>query len=190
MEGLLYPVSAGVLLFLFLLFNHLPWLKNKKQLSYNVTNVIFMVLYYLGVWSCDELMISAVMMVLGAVTILTVFRERYGMAIPRKYLALAVFLTWSVLTGHYRSPVVVSILLMAIALMCVGIGFKLSDKTERIYGLVTAAFVCLKLVIYDFKEVGTVYRIAVFLTVGLVALIISFLYIQLEKAESQRAGQK
>lgn len=180
-RGWLYPVSVGILLLLFLIFNHLPRLKAVNQKPYNITNIIFMVLYYLSVWFCDSYIFSSIMMVLGAVTIIVVFRKRYGMAVPRKYLLLAGFLVYFSITGHYESPVIVSILLMIISLGCVGIGFKLQDKIERVCGLVMALIVCMKLVIYDFREVETIYRMIVFLVVGVIALIISYIYIQLEK---------
>ena len=98
-----------------------------------------------------------------------------------KYFILAGFLTYFTLTGHYGSPVIVSVFLMVIALFCVGVGFRLSDKKERICGLVMAIFVCLKLIVYDFREVGVVYRVIVFFAVGMIALLISFIYVKLEK---------
>ncbi|MDE7047990.1 MAG: DUF2339 domain-containing protein [Lachnospiraceae bacterium] len=121
------------------------------------------------------------MMVLGAATIVIVFRKRYSMDVSEKYLILAGFLTYFTLTGHYGSPVIVSIFLMVISLFCVGAGFRFSDKKERICGLVMAAFVCLKLVVYDFREVEAVYRMVVFFAVGVIALLISFIYVKLEK---------
>lgn len=181
-KGWFYPVSAGGLLLLFLLFNHLPWLKDKNQKPYNIINVIFMTIFYMGVWLCDSYIFSSIMMVLGAVSIVIIFRERYKMKLPRKQLFLAGFLVYFSLTGHYESPVIVSILLMLIALLCVVGGFKLRDKTERICGLILALFACIKLVIYDFREVEIFYKMIVFLSVGAIALIISFIYIQLEKS--------
>ena len=44
-----------------------------------------------------------------------------------------------------------------------------------------AIFVCGKLVLYDFREVEMIYRMIVFLVVGVLALSISFIYILLEK---------
>lgn len=179
--GWFYLLSAGVLLFLFLLFNHLPCTGKKEQLGYNIINVAAMAFYYLGVWFSPGFVFSSVMMVLGAVTILVVFRPRYKMGIPGKYLVLAGFLTWFSLTGHYESPVVTSILLMVISLGSVGIGFKIRSKAERICGLIMAAFVSLKLVLYDFREVEIIYKVLVFLVVGVMALLISFLYVRLQK---------
>ncbi len=182
--GWLYPVSAGIMLILFLLFNHLPGLKNKNQQPYNIVSLVAMCPYYLMVWFWNSYVFSTIMMILGAVTILIVFRKRYALEIPRKYLVLAGFLVWFSLTGHYGSPVVVSILLMIIALGCVGIGFGLQDKVERICGLVMAFLVCVKLVLYDFREVEAMYRVVVFLVVGVIALLISCIYIRLEKKQT------
>ncbi|MDE6965192.1 MAG: DUF2339 domain-containing protein, partial [Lachnospiraceae bacterium] len=81
----------------------------------------------------------------------------------------------------YESPVVTSILLMVISLGSVGIGFKIRSKAERICGLIMAAFVSLKLVLYDFREVEIIYKVLVFLVVGVMALLISFLYVRLQK---------
>ena len=180
-QGWLYPVSMVGLLGFFLLFNHLPRLKDKPQKAYNIVCVIFAGIYCLTALSQKDYLLSAVMMVLGAVVILVVFKEKYDMRLPRKHMVLAVFLSVYSLLGHFPSPVIVSILLMVIALGCVGLGFKQQDKTERICGLVMAIFVCVKLVLYDFREVDIIYRMVVFLVVGIMALSISFIYILLEK---------
>lgn len=56
-------------------------------------------------------------------------------------------------------------------------------RTERVSGLVLAVFVCLKLIFYDFREVEVMYRMLVFLVVGVIALMISYIYVKLEKKE-------
>ena len=128
-----------------------------------------------------DYILSAVMMVLGTVAILVMFRKKFNLFLKRKYMVVAGFLTVYSFLGHFPTPVIVSIILMAIALGCVGIGFIQKDKTERICGLVMAIFVCGKLVLYDFREVEMIYRMIVFLVVGVLALSISFIYILLEK---------
>ena len=60
---------------------------------------------------------------------------------------------------------------------------------ERITGLVLAALVCLKLVLYDFREAELLYRMIVFLIVGVMALGISFLYMFLEKKMAQKKAE-
>lgn len=129
-------------------------------------------------------------MVIGAISIIVMFRSRYGMGILWKNLVLAAFLAYCTLTGHYESPVIVSILLMLIAFGCVGAGFKRNDKVERVCGLVLAAFVCLKLALYDFSEVESLYRVIVCLIVGIAALMISFIYVQLEKKNMDYAEKR
>lgn len=189
-RGWLYPAGAGMLLLLFLVFNHLPGLKDKDQKPYNIVNIILMALYYFSVWRCDNYIFNSIMMVLGTVTIIVIFRKRYELNIPGKQLFLAGFLVYFALTGHFKSPVIVSILLMIIALGCVGGGFKAGDKVERICGLVLAFIVCIKLVTFDFREVEILYRMIVFFVVGAIALIISFIYVQLEKNIERQEIQK
>lgn len=181
-----YPVCAGILFLLFLVYNHLPWLKKYNHFWYNVVNVIFSAGIYLFALLVRDMKVSLIMMALGTVSIMVMFGKRYKLYFSKRYLAAAIFLTIYALLGCFNTPVIVSIILMAVALTCVGIGFKLDDKTVRIYGLAMAVFVCLKLVLYDFIEVDTIYRVVVFLVVGVLALFISLLYILLEKRQIKR----
>lgn len=185
-----YPVCAVILLLFFLAYNNLPWLKKRNQLPYNIFNVIFMLGTYIMSLIVRDTAVCLIMMALGAISITVMFGPKYKIHLPRRYLAVAVFLTCYALLGKFYTPVIASIILMMVSLTCVGIGFKLSDKVVRIYGLVMAAFVCLKLVLYDFIEVGTIYRIIVFLVVGVLALVISFIYILLEKNAGRKKSQK
>lgn len=184
------PACVGTIFLLFLLFNHLPGLKDQKQLPYNITNVIFAGLFCLCTVFCGEYYFNAVTMVIGAVMIIVVFRARYGLAIPKKYLLLAGFLIYMILTSHFKTPVIVSILLMIVAIGSVGIGFKLRDKEYRICGLVMAVFVCIKLILYDFRGLESIFKVILFFTVGVIALAISFLYIYLEKKEDKKEKEE
>lgn len=179
------PGCLFLLLLLFLLFNHLPVLKQKKQLPYNITNTVLAVVLCLSSWFCKDILIHAAVMAIGTIIILVTLRERYGMKLPKKYLILAGFLAYMILTMRFEASVLVSSLLMVIALGCVGIGFRLKDKAYRLCGLVVAILVCVKLVVYDFRELTALSKAALFLIVGLLALFISFLYLFLEKKESR-----
>ena len=179
------PVCVGILFFFFLLFNHLPWLKAVKQQAYNITNISLAGLLCLCTVFCDQYYYNAVTMLLGAVMIVVAFRERYGLALPKKYLLLAGFLIYMILTSHFKTPVIVSILLMVVAIGCVAAGFLLRDKVYRICGLIMAILVCVKLVVYDFGELESLPKAILFLTVGVIALCISFIYIYLEKREDR-----
>lgn len=190
LSGWQYPIIALLLLLIFLFFNHLPWLKMKPQRPFNITTLCIATVFYFMAYTCYDYLISTVMMVVGAIAILVTIRKRYGLGMPRKFLLLAGFLTYYSLTSHYKSPVIVSILLMIIALTCVGVGFKQKDKAERVCGLLMAIFVCIKLVFYDFREVEALFRIVVFLVVGIIALAISFIYILLEKNAERKGDEK
>ncbi len=180
-----YLGCVGLLLVLFLLFNHLPNLKGFNQLPYNIVNLVFAGLFSLTVWFCFDSVISSVTMLTGAAAIVMMFRKRYGMTVPRKYLIAAGYLTYMILTAHYESPVIVSIFLMIISIGCVGAGFRLRDKVYRISGLSMAVCVCVKMIVYDFRGLDSLLRIILFFTVGVIALGISFLYIHLERKEEK-----
>lgn len=187
-ENWVIPACTALLLLFFLLFNHLPWLRKYRQLPYNIVNVSLTGLFCFSAWFAFDSAVSSVTMLIGAAAIVIMFRERYGMPVPRKYLVLAAFLVVMILTAHYESPVTVSILLMIVSIGCVGIGLRLKDRVCRICGLSMAAVVCVKLVVYDFRGLDSLPRIIVFFSVGIIALGISFLYIHLEK--KQEAQEK
>lgn len=178
------PGSAFLMLLLFLLFNHLPVTKGQKQLPYNIVNTVLASCLYFCCWFCDDIGIHSVMALVGTVAILVMFRERYHMRVPKKYLILAGFLSYMILSAHFETSVLVSSLLMAVALGCVAVGFWVKDKTYRLCGLVVAILVCVKLVVYDFRELSSLPKAILFFTVGILALGISFLYIFLEKKEN------
>ena len=184
------PACVGILFFFFLLFNHLPWLKEVKQLPYNITNISLAGLLCLCTVCCDQYYYNAITMVVGAVMIIVAFRARYGLAVPKKYLLLAGFLVYMIFTSHFETSVIVSILLMVVAIGCVAAGFLLKDKVYRICGLVMAILVCVKLVVYDFGELESLPKAILFLTVGLIALGISFIYIYLEKREDKEEKEE
>lgn len=179
------PACVGILFFFFLLFNHLPWLKEVKQQPYNITNISLAGCLCLCTVYCDQYYYNVITMLVGAVMILVAFRARYGLAAPRKYLLLAGFLVYMIFASHFETPVIVSVLLMVVAIGCVAAGFLLGDKVYRICGLIMAILVCVKLVVYDFGELESLPKAVLFLAVGVIALGISFLYIYLEKREDK-----
>ena len=65
-------------------------------------------------------------------------------------------------------------------------------KSVRIYGLVLSLLVCGKIVLYDFMGAPTLQRTILLFSVGVMALVISGIYIILEKknALDQNAPKK
>lgn len=83
-----------------------------------------------------------------------------------------------------------SILICTLAAIAIGAGFYMKSKSVRIYGLILAIFVALKLIIFDFHGASAQIRILVFFVVGLLILGISFGYIYLEKRLNEEAKRQ
>ena len=184
-----YPVAVLLLMLLFLLFHHLQGLRDKKQEVYNIVSLCFIGIFCLLPLFEGHLWIRIAIMAAGTLAAFLLLRKRYGLYWKGNTLLWAGFFSLYSITGNFGSPVVSSILIMAAAFFLVGIGFRHKEKMERITGLVLAALVCLKLVLYDFREVELLYRMIVFLIVGVMALGISFLYMFLEKKMAQKKAE-
>lgn len=184
-----YPVAVLLLMLLFLLFHHLPGLRDKKQEVYNIVSLCFIGIFCLLPLFEGHLWTRIAIMAAGTLAAFLLLRKRYGLYWKGNTLLWAGFFSLYSITGNFGSPVVSSILIMAAAFFLVGIGFRHKEKMERITGLVLAALVCLKLVLYDFREAELLYRMIVFLIVGVMALGISFLYMFLEKKMAQKKAE-
>lgn len=180
------PVAMAVLFGVFMLFNHLPTRKDDRTiLPYNIVNISMAGLISLSTISIDDYWFNALTMVIGVIMILTVFRKRYRLNVPKRYFILFGYLVYMIFAAGFKTPVIVSALLMVLSIISVAVGFKLKDKSYRICGLILAVFVCVKLIVFDFAELETLPKALLFLIVGIIALVISFLYIFLEKKEDK-----
>lgn len=184
-----YPVAVLLLMLLFLLFHHLQGLRDKKQEVYNIVSLCFIGIFCLLPLFEGHLWTRIAIMAAGTLAAFLLLRKRYGLYWKGNTLLWAGFFSLYSITGNFGSPVVSSILIMAAAFFLVGIGFRHKEKMERITGLVLAALVCLKLVLCDFREAELLYRMIVFLIVGVMALGISFLYMFLEKKMAQKKAE-
>jgi hypothetical protein len=129
----------------------------------------------------DSYLTYLCMLIFGLATIVLTLQEQYSMNFRGKYMIFSVFLTYMAFILKTGIPVVNSILLMIIALVCVGLGFAKQKKSVRIFGLALSLFVCGKLIVYDFFQAATWQKMTVLLVVGIIALIIAAIYIILEK---------
>ncbi len=178
------PAVVGILLVGILLYNNVKNWQGKGILVYNISALIGQAICFLHLSSSayeGQYITYLCMLVFGLATIILTLQEKYRMDCKGKYLILAGFLTYMAFILRTDIPVVNSVLLMAIALGCVGVGFALHKKSVRIYGLVLSLVVCGKLVLYDFFEAASVQKMILFFTVGAIALIIAAIYIVLEK---------
>lgn len=182
------PVFVGILFVGLLLFNNVDRWRDGGILLYNG-------LVLAGQEICFLLLINPVyrnayftylcMLVFGVTTIVICFQEKYHMDFKNKQMIMAVFLTYMALIVRTNYPVVNSILMMLIALVSVGMGFAGRKRSVRIYGLVLALVVCGKIVLYDFLEAPLLQRTLQFFIVGVLALVISAIYMVLERKENK-----
>ncbi len=184
-------VCIGILFVMFMVFNHLPTLKLKNQLPYNIVNVVFMsIVLLLHAMICDDYRVNIVSMLVGTVAFWVAFRERYGMAVRMKPLFMAIYLCVMICVAGFEMPVVTSAFLMLVALACVGAGLRLKDKACRIGGLVIAVIAGIKMMIFDFSDLDSWAKAILFLIVGMITLIFSFIFIYRKEKEEERIDKK
>lgn len=187
------PVFVGVLFVGMLVFNNVERWRGKGILTHNILAVVGQVAAY---WLLinpvyrNSYLTYLCMLIFGVSTIVVCFRKKYGLEMKAKPLILSIFLTYMGLVIRTGYPIVNSILLMIVALGCVGFGFAIHRKSVRIYGLVLSLVVCVKLVVYDFMGVNTLQKTILFFAVGVLALIIAGIYMVLERGREkmQREG--
>lgn len=183
-DVLVLPAIVGIFLVAILLYNNVERWRGEGILGFNIVALGGQVICYIRLSSPtyqDEYITYLCMLVFGLATIILTFQKKYQMDFKGKYIVLALFLTYMVFVFRTELPVVNSILLMVIALVCVGIGFAFDKKSVRIYGLILSLVVCGKLVLYDFFDAATIQKTILFFVVGVIALIIAAIYIVLEK---------
>ncbi len=172
-------------------------MQSKPSGHYTESNVLIGQIYtisclgVLGIVSlysiyCRNVLAVVVTSLIGAASVLLYLTPRFHLNFKRKYLIIAGYLTFMSFIIRVNIPVFVSVFLAALAMFCIYAGFKAKDKALRIYGLVLALYVGVKVTAYDFRESGSLQRIILFLVIGVIMLIISLIYIKLEK----RSGRK
>ncbi len=187
------PAVAGLFFVGILLFNNVKRWKDEKIFVYNIFMLIgqaycFLILYnpvYQGAY-----LTYLCMLIFGLATIIVTFNDKYQMDFKGKNMILAIFLSYMSFAFRTGENIVNSILLMVVALICVGIGFAKNQKAVRIYGLTLSLLVCAKIGVYDFVEASTLQKTILFFIVGVIALIIAGIYIILEKKRSDAENKR
>lgn len=178
----LTPAIMICILFLGMIgFNYIPYFRDKNTKYYNYVNLGIMGCLYLVAAFIKNHYSYGIIVLLGITFILLMFQERFGMNFKIKNIILILFLCYMVLIWKLPIPIVKSAILMLIAIGAVIAGFILKEKKLRITGLVLTLTVCGKMVLYDFAAAATLEKMLVFLIVGLIALVISGIYVALEK---------
>lgn len=178
------PVFTGVLFGGMLLFGNVRKWNEKNTPIYNwlmLSGQIICFLMLSGHIYRNELMTYLCMLVFGTATIEIVFQEKYRMNLKGKHFLTAVFFTYMALIVRLKMPVINSALLIAAAIVCIGIGFAEKKKGIRSYGLALFLAACGKIAFYDFQSVAILQKTILFFAVGSIALVAAGVYIVLEK---------
>ncbi len=181
--GLKLVVFTGILFLGLFLVGHVKKLQGRYPLVYLVCNLTGLAGCYLTlmlpayrglfiVWFC--------MLVFGICIITVGLGEQPWFPFDRKLPAAELFAAYMVLVLGI-TPVIGSVLVMVIALAGVAAGFAFGQKGTRICGLILSVLVCGKIVLYDLRGGEPLQRILLFLSVGILALVIAGIYIVLEK---------
>lgn len=191
LQFLKLPVFVGILFVAILLFNNVDRWRGK-----GMGIVGFNALALSGQAVCYLLLINPVyrnayltyfcMLIFGTATIMICFQKKYHLDFGCKQLILAIFLTYMGLIVRTSYSITNSILLMALALGCVGTGFAIKKKSVRIYGLMLSLAICGKLVLYDFMGANILQKTILFFAVGLLALAIAAIYMILERSQEKK----
>lgn len=180
-ETIYIPVLAGILLLGILGFTNLKFFRGRCITVYNIFNLIAMALIYLAAAWIDQPITYVCLLLFGITTIVVVLQPQYGLGCKGRPVVLSVFLTYMAFIFKVDIPIIMSILLMLIAIGSVICGFILKKRSQRVYGLILSLFVCLKVLLFDFRGIEDLQKMILFLVVGLIILAISGIYILLEK---------
>lgn len=177
------PVVIAVMWLAVVLFNQIERFRDKAIDVFNVLVLLGMGICYLSVAANpyeDYKIVYLILTILGLGIIAFIFQEKNHLGVARGIVVTG-FLIYMVLIVPFEADIVNSILLMLIGLGSVGFGFYNSDKVQRICGLILAMLVCFKITLFDFSGEDSLQKMLLFLCAGIVSLIISGIYVLLDK---------
>lgn len=183
-------VCSGILVVFFLIFNHAKWLENRQTKVYNWICIFILGILQLYLINCDNIFVFLFMLLVGITLFTVLFQERYQTSLKHKNVYLIGYLTYMGMVFPIDYFVVTNIIMTVIALLSVIIGFYKKEKPIRVYGLLLALFICAKIIIYDYRTVTQMQRMWLFFGVGIIILMISFVYFRLEKHLQQDSQSK
>ena len=180
-------VVAMIWLFM-LLFNYVECFRNCYTKAYNYVMWVLLGIIYLG-YSLDleqtTWLIIFIMAFLGMGILYTTISERFGIREAYRPTISAGFLSYMSLVVPFTYDVTASILIMLIGVVSIGVGFYIKDKVLRIYGLIISLIVCFKITLFDFEEGESLEKMVLFFVAGAISLIISGIYVLLEKKDKK-----
>lgn len=165
---------------------------NENRLGFfHFANLFFMIITSWGISYADGrvqvIIATALAAVLYSINLGSLMRinENFGAYIAGKYSVLA-----GVLLFHLNvSSQIYSIVYLIAAIICVIIGFRFSNKSIRLYGLILSMLSIVKLILIDISYSNTLMRAVSFLISGLLCFGISLVYNHIDKQQKKKTAQ-
>lgn len=183
-NALMLPVVIAVLWLAVVLFNQVERFRGATIQVYNIMVLVCLAGCYLSliIKTYEEYkIVYFILTVLGAGIIAFIFQEKNRMGKKSMGIVMAGFFTYMILVSRFTYDITTSVLLLLTGLISIGAGFYFTDKKLRIYGLIVSMLVCFKITLFDFRGEDLLQKMLLFLAAGVVALIISGIYVLLEK---------
>ena len=191
-DGLSEVMGIGVILLFTYLINSIPKIRGKNNNVFNWFALVWSLILLIPAshtdHSTEEVLIFSIGAVFGLAIIILLMNKEYGMPFHGKYIMIPAYLTFVSFLVPLEKGFILSIILMAIALISVIIGFALKEKSIRIYGLILSIVICAKIALIDFISIGDVKaKTIMYIFVGALALAIGCIYMVLESRENKAA---
>lgn len=191
-DGLGEVISIGVVLLFTYLINTISRIKGKNNYVFNWFALIWSLILLIPSSrtgdSIEDVLIFSIGAVFGLALVILLMNREYRMPFCGKYIMIPAYLTFISFLVPLEKGFILSIILMAIALISVIIGFALKEKTIRIYGLILSIVICAKIALIDFISIGDVKaKTIMYILVGALALAIGCVYMVLESRASKAA---
>lgn len=191
-NDIVITIAVAMMWLFMLLFNYVERFRGAYIYAYNYVLWTCLGFTYL-VFAVDavdmELILSFIMTFLGVGVIVTTVQERFGSCETFRGIACAVFLTFMAFVIPFTYDVTASIVLLVIGVVAIGTGFYMKNKVLRIYGLILSMVVCFKIALFDFADGESLQRMILFFVAGAISLVISGIYVLLEKTVKDSSGE-
>lgn len=179
---IIVPIVTGIIMLSIFAFSAIKKGKSESGLkTYNIVALCMMGICYIRMIFVDDIYVYIIMLLFGITVLVLLLDDKYKLPVKHKGTWIGCFLTYMFLILRTEYPVINSVLLAVTAILCVIMGFVSKDKPVRIYGIMMAVIVAAKVVMFDFGGMQPIQRMLAFLVVGILILMISYIYILLEK---------
>lgn len=177
-----------------IIMNELDILRHKNIEECNFVSLLILIFINIIILLCFDLkMIQFVILVILGITNIMLIKKLYNkenIITNNIYFLCGIYLTLSIIKLNslkiftcITGSIITNVLLMVLSFVCIWIGFKLKIKKLRKYGLIISLLTCAKVILIDSYVSNFIMKTIVFLLMGCIALVISYLYSKIEKKQ-------